>query len=37
MGFPMAGHLANKNSSLKLKVYNRSIKKLKIGFQSMMD
>ena len=27
MGFPMAGHLANKNSYLKLKVYNRSIKK----------
>ncbi len=27
MGFPMAGHLANKNSDLKLKVYNRSIKK----------
>ena len=35
MGFPMAGHLANKNKDLKLKVYNRSIKKLKIGFQSL--
>ncbi len=27
MGFPMAGHLACKNSNLKIKVYNRSIKK----------
>ena len=27
MGFPMAGHLANKNKHLKVKVYNRSIKK----------
>ena len=27
MGFPMAGHLINKNNNLKIKVYNRSIKK----------
>ena len=27
MGFPMAGHLANKNKGLKVKVYNRSVKK----------
>ena len=27
MGFPMAGHLINKNSDLEIKVYNRSIEK----------
>ena len=27
MGFPMAGHLISKNRDIKLKVYNRSIKK----------
>ncbi len=27
MGFPMAGHLINKNSSIEIKVYNRSIEK----------
>ena len=27
MGFPMAGHLVNKNNNIKLKVYNRSIAK----------
>ncbi len=29
MGFPMAGHLINKNNDLNIKVYNRSIKKSK--------
>ena len=27
MGFPMAGHLINKNSNIEIKVYNRSIEK----------
>ena len=27
MGFSMAGHLANKNKDLKVKVYNRSVEK----------
>jgi 3-hydroxyisobutyrate dehydrogenase-like beta-hydroxyacid dehydrogenase len=27
MGFPMAGHLINKNSNLEIKVYNRSVEK----------
>ncbi len=27
MGYPMAGHLISKNSNLRIKVYNRSIKK----------
>ena len=27
MGFPMAGHLINKNNNLEIKVYNRSIQK----------
>ena len=27
MGYPMAGHLINKNNNLKVKVYNRSIEK----------
>ena len=29
MGFPMAGHLINKNNNLEIKVYNRSIDKSK--------
>ena len=28
IGFPMAGHLINKNDNLNIKVYNRNIKKL---------